>query len=201
MTMMVSPTFRHKHLFHREIVQGPVADQVSQGSFYYFSLKKVFTPKRRRYHYSHLFRHLFVSEIYIYETVMFDRVFALYRPCVYPGAVLRHASGPTGPRNSESLFVDQILAPRIVETTVLQKANQTEQNSATKWRQWCGKQSLTLSLPLVLTTTRAPDTITQFQKELQTIRSIFHAFTSFLVCYSKAKNPLSPACLNNLAAS
>ena len=26
----------------------------------------------------------------IYKTVMFDRVFALYRPCAYPGAGLRH---------------------------------------------------------------------------------------------------------------
>ena len=28
----------------------------------------------------------------------------LYRPCAYPGAVLRHASGPTGPRNSSRSF-------------------------------------------------------------------------------------------------
>ena len=69
-----------------------------------------------------------VPSIYIYKTVMFDRVFALYRPCAYPGAVIRHASGPTGPRSSESFFVDQILALRIVETTVLHKANQTPPN-------------------------------------------------------------------------
>ena len=31
--------------------------------------------------------------IYIYKTVMFDRVFALYWPCTYSGAVLRHPSG------------------------------------------------------------------------------------------------------------
>ena len=71
----------------------------------------------------------------------------------------------------------------------------SSKNSATKWRQWCGKQSLTLSLPLVLTTTRAPDPITQFQKELQTIPSIFHAFTSFLVCSSKSKNSAVPSLL------
>ena len=41
---------------------------------------------------------------------MCDRVLTLYRPCAYPGAVLRHASGATGPRSSESFFVDQILA-------------------------------------------------------------------------------------------
>ena len=35
---------------------------------------------------------------------MCDRVLTLYRPCAYPGAVLRHASGPTGPRNSSRLF-------------------------------------------------------------------------------------------------
>ena len=63
--------------------------------------------------------------IYIYKTVVSDRVLTLYQPCAYPGAVLRHASGPTGPRSSESFFVDQILAPRIVKLTVLQIANQT----------------------------------------------------------------------------
>ena len=31
--------------------------------------------------------------IYIYKTVIFDCVFALYRPCAYPGTVLRHPSG------------------------------------------------------------------------------------------------------------
>ena len=41
---------------------------------------------------------------------MCDRVLTLYRLCAYPGAVLRHASGATGPRSSESFFVDQILA-------------------------------------------------------------------------------------------
>ena len=35
---------------------------------------------------------------------MSDRVLTLYRPCAYPGAVLRHASGPTGPRNSSWSF-------------------------------------------------------------------------------------------------
>ena len=30
----------------------------------------------------------------------------LYRPCAYGGAVVRHASGPTGPQNSQSFFVD-----------------------------------------------------------------------------------------------
>ena len=35
---------------------------------------------------------------------MCDRVLTLYRPCAYPGAVLRHASGPTGPRNSSRSF-------------------------------------------------------------------------------------------------
>ena len=42
--------------------------------------------------------------IYIYKTVVCDRVLTLYRPCAYPGAVLRHASGPTGPRNSSRSF-------------------------------------------------------------------------------------------------
>ena len=47
-----------------------------------------------------------------------------YRLCAYSGAVLRHAFVPTGPWNLESLFVDQILDPRIVEITLLQKGNQ-----------------------------------------------------------------------------
>ena len=64
-------------------------------------------------------------DIYIYKTVVCDRVLTLNRPCAYPGAVLRHTSGPTGPRSSKSFFVDQILAPWIIEITVLQKANQT----------------------------------------------------------------------------
>ena len=38
--------------------------------------------------------------VYIYKTVVSDRVLILYRPCAYPGAVPCHASGPTGPRNS-----------------------------------------------------------------------------------------------------
>ena len=42
--------------------------------------------------------------IYIYKTVVCDRVLTLYRPCAYPGAVLRHATGPTGPRNSSRSF-------------------------------------------------------------------------------------------------
>ena len=42
--------------------------------------------------------------IYIYKTVVCDRVLTLYRPCAYPGAVLRHASGPTGARNSSRSF-------------------------------------------------------------------------------------------------
>ena len=63
--------------------------------------------------------------IYIYKTVVFVCVLTLYRPCAYPGAVLRHASGPTGPPNSESFRVDdQIFDPGIVQTTLLQKANQ-----------------------------------------------------------------------------
>ena len=41
-----------------------------------------------------------IVSISFYKTVVCDRVFALYRPCVYPGAVLQHASGPTGPWNS-----------------------------------------------------------------------------------------------------
>ena len=44
------------------------------------------------------------AAIYIYKTVVCDRVLTLYRPCAYPGAVLRHASGPTGPRNSSRPF-------------------------------------------------------------------------------------------------
>ena len=64
MTIMVSPTFRRKHL-QREIVKGSVADRSWRSATdpftYYFSRKKVFTPKRRRYHYCHLFRRLFVS--------------------------------------------------------------------------------------------------------------------------------------------
>ena len=40
-----------------------------------------------------------VRGVCIYKTVVCDHVFALNRPCAYP-AVLRHASGPTGPRNS-----------------------------------------------------------------------------------------------------
>ena len=39
--------------------------------------------------------------IYIYKTVVSDRVLTLYRPCAYPGAVLRLASGPTGPDSPE----------------------------------------------------------------------------------------------------
>ena len=38
------------------------------------------------------------------KTVVCDCVLTLYRPCAYPGAVLRHASGPTGPRNSSRSF-------------------------------------------------------------------------------------------------
>ena len=56
---------------------------------------------------------------------MFDRVFALYRPCAYPGAGLRHASGTTGPRNMQWFFVDQIVEPGIIEITLLRKENQT----------------------------------------------------------------------------
>ena len=56
---------------------------------------------------------------------MFDRVFALYRPCAYPGVGLRHASGPTGPRNKEFFFVDQIVDPGIIEITLLHKESQT----------------------------------------------------------------------------
>ena len=41
---------------------------VRYGSFYYFSLKKVYTPKRRRYHYCHLSRHPFMFEINYPET-------------------------------------------------------------------------------------------------------------------------------------
>ena len=40
----------------------------------------------------------------VYKTVVCDRLLTLYRPCAYPGAVLRHASGPTGPRNSSRSF-------------------------------------------------------------------------------------------------
>ena len=36
--------------------------------------------------------------IYIYKTVMFDRVFALYRPCAYPGAGLRHVLPDWSPK-------------------------------------------------------------------------------------------------------
>ena len=68
---------------------------------------------------------VYVHSIYIWKTVVSDRVLTLYRPCAYPGAVLRHASGPTGPRSWESFSADQILAPRMAEITVLQKANQT----------------------------------------------------------------------------
>ena len=63
--------------------------------------------------------------MYIYKTVMFGRVFALNRPCAYPSAGLRHASGPTGPRNSWWFFVDQIVDPGIIEITLLHKGNQT----------------------------------------------------------------------------
>ena len=40
----------------------------------------------------------------IYKTVVSDRVLTLNRLYVYPSAVLRHASGPTGPRNSSRSF-------------------------------------------------------------------------------------------------
>ena len=40
------------------------------------------------------------AQIYIYKTVVSDRVLTLNRLYGYPSAVLRHASGPTGPRNS-----------------------------------------------------------------------------------------------------
>ena len=52
----------------------------------------------------------------------------LNRLYAYPSALLRHASGPTGPRNSSRSFssVHQIVAPGIVEITVLQKANLTQ---------------------------------------------------------------------------
>ena len=56
---------------------------------------------------------------------MFDHVFALYRPCGYPGAGLRHASGPTGPRNMQWFFVDQIVGTGIIEITLLREENQT----------------------------------------------------------------------------
>ena len=49
-------------------------------------------------------KRLYCNIIYIYKTVVCDRVLTLYRPCAYPGAVLRHASGPTGPRNSSRSF-------------------------------------------------------------------------------------------------
>ena len=55
---------------------------------------------------------------------MFDRVFALYRPCAYPVG-LPHASGPTGPWNSWSFSADQNVDPGIALITLLQKANQT----------------------------------------------------------------------------
>ena len=42
--------------------------------------------------------------IYIYKTVVSDRVLTLNRLYAYPSAVLRHASGPTGPRNSSRSF-------------------------------------------------------------------------------------------------
>ena len=47
---------------------------------------------------------LWIFSIYIYKTVVCDRVLTLNRPCAYPGAVLRHASGPTGPRTSSRSF-------------------------------------------------------------------------------------------------
>ena len=59
---------------------------------------------------------------------MFDRVFALYvlyRPCAYLGVGLPHASGPTGPRNKEFFFVDQIVDPGIIKITLLLKESQT----------------------------------------------------------------------------
>ena len=62
--------------------------------------------------------------VYIYKTAMFDRVFALYWPCAYPGAVLRHASGPTIPRKKWFL-VDQIVDPGIIEITLLHRGSQT----------------------------------------------------------------------------
>ena len=42
-----------------------------------------------------------ISELMILECSF---PLTLYRPCAYPGAVLRHASGPTGPRNSSRSF-------------------------------------------------------------------------------------------------
>ena len=56
---------------------------------------------------------------------MFDGVFALYRPCAYPGVGLRHASGPTGPRNKGFFFVDQIVGSGIIEITLQHKESQT----------------------------------------------------------------------------
>ena len=74
--------------------------------------------------------------VYINKTVMFDRVSALHRPCAYPGAGLRHASGSTGPRNSEPFFFGQLFDPGIVEITGLQKSNQTLPLKTPTWLQF-----------------------------------------------------------------
>ena len=54
--------------------------------------------------------------IYIYKTVMFDRVFALGR--VRIPAPASDMSCPTGPRNRRWFFVDQIVDPGIIEITL-----------------------------------------------------------------------------------
>ena len=75
-----------------------------------------------------IFENYLLVRIYIYKTVVSDRVLTLNRLYAYPSAVLRHASGPTGPRNSSRSFSPFIKSslPGIVEITVLQKANLTQ---------------------------------------------------------------------------
>ena len=70
---------------------------------------------------------------------MCDRVLTLYRPCAYPGAVLRHASGPTGPRNSSrwfSPFLNRRSRDRRNHGAPESKPNPASQKSTTLLWKW-----------------------------------------------------------------
>ena len=66
-------------------------------------------------------------DIYISKThvSVWPCVNTLSAVCVYLRPVLRHAFGPTGPRNKESFFVDQIIDTGIVKIMLLLKESQT----------------------------------------------------------------------------
>ena len=69
-----------------------------------------------------------IDRIYIYKTVVSDRVLTLYRLCAYPTAVPQTCLWSDGSPKFVTmvLSVHQIFAPGIVQITVLQKANQTQ---------------------------------------------------------------------------